>query len=207
MQILILTMSAKRHNFCVAGIDLEHKRLVRLVSDNENIMFALSQDMILYSNKKPCQTLDVVDVKVIEERPLAIQKENLLIDTKQPMTYIRKGNLNEIVEFISNDSYIFGNTFQYINKITAMQFGCSIKLYEVNNIKLVETTNNQGNVRKKVDFEYKGHEYTDISMTDCDFFHSPLGEIARTAYIVVSIPEDDFNGHYYKFVSKIFVKE
>ena len=40
-------------------------------------------------------------------------------------------------------------------------------------------------------------------MTDPDFYGCDGGKICDEGLIVVSIPEDDYNGNYFKFVSKI----
>ena len=41
--------------------------------------------------------------------------------------------------------------------------------------------------------------------TDSKYFNAKLGRIADEAIIVVSIPEDDYRGNFYKFVAQIFV--
>lgn len=207
MEVLILTKSAKHGEYCVAGIDLERMSWVRLVSDDESTMYALTRDMVEYSTGRQCQVLDVIDVRTLEEKPLSIQKENILIDEGYYFSYIRRYSSEDLDQFACNDKYIFGNNYSYINKATALGFGCSLKLFEVENLELVETTNNQNKTRRKVNFKYNGHDYNGISMTDYEFYNYPLGHVADKAYIVVSIPEDDYNGNYYKFVAKIFIKE
>lgn len=41
-------------------------------------------------------------------------------------------------------------------------------------------------------------------MTDYQYFRVDDGKISDKGIIVVSIPEDDYYGNYYKFVAKIF---
>lgn len=207
MKVLILTKSAKHGEYCVAGIDLDNMSWVRLVSDNESTMYALTREMLEYSTGNQCQVLDVIDVAVLKRVPLIIQNENVLIDENFYFSYIETGSIKELEQFMCNDEYIFGNNFRYIDKSTALKCGCSLKLFEVENLELVEITNNQNQKRRKVNFKYNGYDYCEISMTDYDFYNYPLGKVADKAYIVVSIPEDDYNGNYYKFVSKIFIKE
>lgn len=58
----------------------------------------------------------------------------------------------------------------------------------------------------KLDFHYNNAHYTNMSITDPDYFNvedrTRLGELI----IVVSIPDDDYskNYGYYKFVAKIY---
>lgn len=207
MKVLILTKSAKHGEYCVAGINLDNMAWVRLVSSDKSTMYALTREMVEYVTGEECRVLDVIDVLTVEEKPLEIQRENVLIDEKYYFEYKATCSADDLERFVCNDRYIFGNCYSYIDKETALECGCSLKLFEVENLELLETTNNQNKTRRKVNFRYNGHYYNGISMTDYEFYNYPLGHVADKAYIVVSIPEDDYNGNYYKFVAKIFIKE
>ena len=58
-------------------------------------------------------------------------------------------------------------------------------------------------MKTKLDFKYNGRFYEGWSMTDPAYYGCDSGKICDEGLIVVSIPEDDYNGNYYKFVSKI----
>ncbi len=204
LQIVVLTKSAKHHNYCVSGINLRTKKLVRLVSQDESTMYALTPEMVIYKTGKECEILDIVRVRVKENVPLQIQKENVLIDEDYYFEYIGKMDLENIKQYVTTKGIVFGNTNTYIGKETALQFGYSLGLYEVSNVILTDRTNNQGRNTKKVSFVFDGRYYEDWSMTDYAFYNIS-SKIADKAYIVVSIPEDDYNGNYYKFVAQIFV--
>lgn len=45
--------------------------------------------------------------------------------------------------------------------------------------------------------------YEGWSMTNPEYYGCDSEKICDEGLIVVSIPEDDYNGNYYKFVSKI----
>lgn len=207
MKVLILTKSAKHGDYCVAGINLDNMSWVRLVSSNEKTMYALTREMVEYETGRECRVLDVIDVCTLDKKPLKIQKENVLIDEKYYFNYLATVSSEDLEKFKCTDKYVFGNNYCYIDEETALGFGCSLKLFEVENLELRETTNNRNQIRRKVCFDYNGHYYHEISMTDFDFYNYPLGKVADRAYIVVSIPEDAYNENYYKFVAKIFIKE
>ncbi len=206
LHVVILTKSAKHHNYCVAGINLLTNRWVRLVSEDERTMYALTHEMLKYKNGTECEILDIVRVHIKENVPLQIQKENVLIDDDYYFECIGEMDLENIKQYIIKKGVIFGNTNTYIGKETALRFGYSLGLYEVNDVILTDKTNNYGRITKKVSFNFDGRYYEDWSMTDYAFYNKS-GKIANRAYIVVSIPEDDYNGggNYYKFVAQIFV--
>lgn len=205
MEVLILTKSAKHHQYCVAGIDLKTNEWVRLVSDDERTMFALTRDMIKYQNHRECEVLDVVNVPIIERRPLKIQKENVLIDKTKYWELVRKADISEIEQYLDCGVWIYDGERPYIRESEVGIFNYSLVMYKVNNLVLSEHENNYGQKRRKVSFKCNNVQYENWSMTDYEYYNAPLGELADEAIIVVSIPEDDYNGNYYKFVAKIFL--
>lgn len=204
VQVIILTKSAKHHNYCVAGIDLETGKWIRLVSDDERTMFALTQDMVKYETGDECDILDIVNVCVKKDVPLNIQTENVLIDDGYYWEYVGRYDLNSLQSFVKKCGYIFGNRNSYVDKNTALRSGCSLGLFYVNNLFLSEKENNRGELRKKISFDFAGYRNYEWSMTDYRYYDVSNGKIADRGIIVVSIPEDDYHGNYYKFVAQIF---
>lgn len=82
-EVAILTMSSKNGGFCVAGIDVNNGKWIRLVSDDTETHGALSRDDIKYQNGSFCKPLDVVAVPIIKDLPLQYQPENVLIDSEK----------------------------------------------------------------------------------------------------------------------------
>lgn len=60
-QILILAKSRKFNNFCIAGIDIDSAKWMRLVSDNNEIDGAIS------SKQAPFSPLDIIKVNIIKK--------------------------------------------------------------------------------------------------------------------------------------------
>ena len=200
--IIIIAKSAKHGAYCVAGIDLASSKLVRLVSNDKTTMYALTSDMIRYNDNKECEVLDVVKVRVISEKPLEIQRENILIDTLTPFQYVRKARPMEILLHGCVVPSIFGGLSQFIeSREEAIAIGYSLIMVKVKDIVLSESSSH----KLKVSFKYRNQYCYNWSMTDPEFFYHPLGFLADRGMIVVSIPEDDFQGKYYKFVAKILI--
>lgn len=189
----------------MAGIDLQRNKWVRLVSDNEDTMYALSRTMLIYDNYDECSVLDVVRVEIKEEKPLEIQKENILIDSSKKMQFVRRANKEELFRYLNHDVDVFGGRDCCVRREKAQALGYSLRMYRVSDLQLFEFENNRGEMRRKVSFRYKGVLYPNWSMTDYAFYRTPLGRISDDAVIVVSIPEDSYNGYYYKFVASIFI--
>jgi len=204
IHVVILTKSAKHGNYCVAGINSESGKWVRLVSDDERTMFALTHEMVKYEDGNECEVLDIVKVCIREAVPLSIQSENVLIDDGYYWEYVGKYDLESLRNLAKKSGYIFGNINSYVDKNIALETNGSLGLYFVENIVLSTRENNNGIRRKKVSFVFDGRHHSGWSMTDHRYFRENDGKISDEGIIVVSIPEDDYNGNYYKFVAQIF---
>lgn len=200
--IIILTCSAKNGGYCVAGIDMETDNWIRLVASNDLKTNEIPKYFMYYSDRTACKPLDIVNVEITEYLPGNIQSENALVDLKYKPVFKGRVTPEDLDDYISNDRYIYKSTSPYMNEITALKCGYSLALYRVQNIYL-DVFEFDGRIRTKLIFTYNGHAYDEWSMTDPDYYGRDRGKICDEGLIVVSIPEDDYNGKYYKFVSKI----
>lgn len=201
IEVLILTCSAKHRGYCVAGIELKTRSWIRLVSSKDVATNEIPYSFMHYSNGKDCNPLDIVSVDIFEDIPGEIQKENVLINLLIAPRFIRRINLHELEPYISTGANIFGSTSEILTQNEAMQFGYSLAMYLVKDIQFYY--NEKG--KSKVKFCYEESTYENWSMTDPSFYGCASGLFFDQALIVVSIPEDDYNGDYYKFVSKIII--
>lgn len=197
--IVILTKSAKHGKFCVAGIELKTGKWIRLVSSDDDTDGALSNNDMRLLNGGFCEPLDLVRVEIEKAVPEKCQTENHLVVYGKRWVKLDELTIEEImkVHAPTNRPYIFGNNLPYINGIDYMTY--SLVLAEVSKLKMYY--NELGS--RKVNFEYNSKKYSGISMTDPDYYDLQEHEFEK-AYIVVSIPNNDYNGKYYKFVAKVF---
>lgn len=200
--IIVLACSAKHSGYCVAGIDLDTNEWIRLVaSDNLNTN-EIPKNYMTYSNYKQCKPLDVVRVDVIKELPGDIQPENVLVNLIKKPVFKYRVKPNQLEEYISRDKNIYKGTSSYMDESTARSCEYSLGLYKVQDICL-DVFEYNGRIKTKLNFKYNSYLYVGWSMTDPDYYGYDSGKICDEGLIVVSIPEDDYNGNYYKFVSKI----
>jgi len=209
MQVIILTKSAKDNGYCVAGINTESCKFVRLVSWNGRTD-ALFSKHIKYANEQEVQVLDVVNVPIERAVSTKRQPENVLI--KEGIAWDKTGQktIEEVLELCCNNDrefepFILGNTNYYLSEKDAAP-DCSLVLVKVKNLKIY--LNDRDKV--KADFDYKGIPYQKFSVTDPHYFSEQNRGTISSAYCVISLPDKPFiaefteGKRYYKFIATIF---
>lgn len=201
-EVVILTVSSKNRNYCVAGIDTSNGEWIRLVSDDEESHGALSKDDIRYEDRTYCQPLDVVKIPIIEETPLEYQPENVLIDTEKWWKKTGECTIDDLLELHPAEShtYLLGNQYAYITEARIGTVGHSLILVKVKNL----TISHPAERKTKATFTYKGDQYNDVAVTDPDFYNMPT-TYYKKALLVMSLPDTPFpENKYFKFIAKIF---
>lgn len=206
IEVLILTKSSKNGGKCVAGVNIKNREWVRLVSDDSDTHGAIPNSYLRYINRAICDVLDVVKVEMIKRTNDELQPENILIDLDTPMSFIRKGSLQEALELIEETERddLFGNTYSYVSERKIHDVGYSLTLIKVCNLR-INQVEIDGKPKTRADFIYNNILYEGVSVTDPCFYNTLDGTIYKEAYIVVSIGTP-FNERYYKFVASIFAK-
>ena len=206
MRIIIMTESSKFSGKCVAGIDVNAGRWVRLVSDDEETHGAIANRDLYYQDGGRCEVLDIVDVPIIEECGNDIQPENVLIDTTKYIKYVGMASIDDVLEIHSAEkrTYILGNQYSYISEQRIDTVGHSLTLIEVQDLKIEQVENPNGRPKTKATFTYQGYKYRQMSVTDPKFYSVPDGTEYKNAILVVSIGTP-YNEKYYKFVSGIYI--
>lgn len=212
-EIIILTKSWKNGGYCVAGIDIKTKILVRLVSDDEKSYGALSDMNMKTKNGEKINPLDLVKISIVNETPTKLQPENILINVNIPWEKIK--SYNNIIEVIKDykfedlncDDYIFYDTSSYITMENIDKINKSLMLVLVDDLYFLKKENK----KTKAFFYYKGQKYDEISVTDPDYSNKLPENKIKKAILVVSLPSNpistDTGKRYYKFVAKVFELE
>lgn len=206
-EVAILTKSSKYKRYCVAGIDINTSEWVRFVSDNEQTHGALSAYDISYADGRICKPLDVVSVEVVGAASLAHQPENYLIDSHEYWRKIGECTLSDVLAVHPAEvrPYIYGNTDPFIDGEEIDSIGYSLTLVHVSSFTISQTINFNGQPKTKASFIYNGKWYSNMSVTDPDFYSVPNGTRFANAYLVISLPDTPFpEDCYYKFVAQIY---
>lgn len=214
-EIIILTKSEKYRNYCVAGIDAETGEWVRLVSDDEEIKYALTNKDIEYEDGAEVQILDKVKVKIKDKQECWYHPENYVIDDEEYFEYIEKSDKKDIKKYVTDNEIIFFNTE---NSLTEEELKNQDDIYSLTVIKadvlIVKIHNKNPNKRRlKANILYNDDWYNNIIITDLEFIEKYYDEIKnsesgrkkfKNIKIVLSLaeknPDDD---KYYKLVASI----
>lgn len=207
-KMIVMTESSKFKNNCVAGIDVDTGEWVRIVSDDESIYGALTNEDITYKDGTRCQVMDIVSVPYIDNVPTTLQPENVLIDRKYYIEKQGEATLKDVLEIHPDEkyNYLFGTRYSSVKEEYLEELGVdySLILVKGSNLTFGWKRNNDGRLKLKLTFFYNGIEYRDMPVTDPEFYDIKDGKSFRDAYIVVSIGTP-YKGACYKFVAKIFL--
>ncbi|MBQ7226078.1 MAG: hypothetical protein IJX02_05695 [Clostridia bacterium] len=207
-EIVILTKSKKNNKYCVAGIELNARKWIRLVTFDKLSDGALDDLDLELATGGCAESLDVVRVSIIKEVPVGCQTENNLIERRKKLYKIGKMSLRELFDLVNpiDSPYIFLNANRYLDNLDGLDY--SLVLAKVTNMRVYYNDNG----KRKADFQYNIETYAQISVTDpiyLDLFEETGTKnelFIDKAYVVVSIPHKPHNatGFYYKFLAKIF---
>ncbi|MCL2399855.1 MAG: hypothetical protein FWC91_08975 [Defluviitaleaceae bacterium] len=210
-ELVILTKSSKNKGYCVAGIDINNGQWIRLTSDDKNTHGTLFPKDMQYENESECQTLDVVRVQILGENPSEYQPENVLINQDYYWKKTDEYTIDDVLKLHPPErhSYIFGNTLPYITESEIGSIGYSLTLVAVEKLLISKKINRYGKPKTKTDFLYGSNWYNEMSVTDPNFYGVPDGTRISKAALVISIPDNPFQGdfsenRYYKFVAQIY---
>jgi hypothetical protein len=204
MEVVILTKSSKNKGYCVAGIDLNNRQWVRLVSDDKESHGSLFNKDMRYEDNTYCKVLDSVRVPIIQKAPTAYQPENVLIDKTVFWKKIGRLSIHDVLKLHPAEKHIYllGNEWPYITQEKVAAVGHSLVLIEVANVAIAHTESRKA----KAKFQYGLKIYENMSVTDPDFYLSE--QTIKHAVLVLSLPDIPHNEKYYnKFIAKIFPLE
>ncbi len=205
-EILLLTKSTMNGGFCIAGIDTQSHKWIRLVQNAEGD--PINGPSSKYQNAEgQCEALDIVNVDIVERVPCGIQSENCRVKADS-MHKVRSCSVSEAVKICppENHEYIFCSTSHRLTDSEINEYGLNYSLVFV---QVQNLTVNYS--RKKADFLYNGRSYKDFSVTDPKYTAKDgfLGGSVNLggAYLVVSMPKKAYRdkNYYYKFVAKILM--
>lgn len=185
--VIILTKSDKNGGYCVAGIDINSKELIRLVSEDEKTDFALSLEDITYKNKSIMHPLDKITVELKGKQNSINQPENYIIDNTKSFQKIGECDKGIIENYIMNKPYIFYNSRNCVTngELEKISNKYSLILFKVNKINLWK--DNYKENRITASFIYNQQEYKYIKITDYELtkrYYNIVCEQGKRPYII-----------------------
>jgi hypothetical protein len=191
LKLAILTKSNKARRdgsfgSCVAGVTASGE-WIRLVSD-------IDGDSISENCFGQISLPKVIETEV-ERVPLAYQTENAIL-----LSYsITQDDVKNYVRNIPtvNENGIFGNTLNKLTEYEMRRNQGTLRFVNVENL----TTYRRENEKCKAEFIHQGNNYTEIAMTDPNWYAAKGTNLkVGNAHIVISLPN---NPPFLKFIAAI----
>lgn len=209
-QICLLTKSYKQNGYCVAGIDIESREWIRLVSSIDPSSDRISKSY-LEINEKSIDCFDIIEVDTLANIPTECQTENWLIRETDPPKYVGTVSKDELFNYLKLDTpdYFIVNNGGYLTEKEVFRLDRSLFAFEVCNLTVqIEEYDYFGDrkFKNKCSFVYNGIKYTDISLTDPVYRDiNNNGTFIKRAVLIASLPCIPFErtGYYHKFIAKI----
>lgn len=204
IELVVLTKSSKHKGYCVAGIECNTGKWIRLVSADKETDGALTDEDCTYENGSQMEVLDVISVIISCHYPTPKQPENFLIDRNYYIEKMGKYGIAQVYGlFLKNTCrFILGNAKEYLMDAD-FPIDHSLELVLVTDFVTEYRTNRTGQRKLKADFNYRGVRYTNISVTDPDLYNNSCK--LESAILVLSVANRPVeSGKYYKFLAKCF---
>lgn len=208
-EIIIMTKSAKRGNYCIAGIDVKSGEWIRPVSDDVETEGAVLQEDAIYEDGTEVEILDVVRIEFIKHIPNEAQNENYLYNSEKYWKKTGKMSLQELIDKyqLDNPSFIFKNSENalYDRELT----GHSLFFVKIQNPYIFVNTFPE---RKSItiNFTYNNNEYRYINIGDLNL-KNPYRNCKKGNYYlgqerlaVFSLAGKHTDGKYYKMLAQLF---
>lgn len=223
MRFLILAVSYKHGGLCVAGLDHDTFKFVRIGKARVGTpnCLPLSQSDIIFNNRA-LRICDLVDIDVVKMPTVGCQTENY--ELKKINRFIKRATLDELAWIyarIPHTDFVFFNGDGTFSGDYQKDLNYSIGFFKVDRLTAWVNNNVNGIPKYKVKFIYSGNIHNGLYLTDCamcDYPHDLYGgnpivsgdERFKTigeAYIMVTLPATpwEMDNNYYKYVSGVIV--
>jgi len=198
-RVIFIASSVKNSLSCVAAIDVESKRFLRVVADRSGSAINWRDYEVKGLSGNLLKNLPfLAKIKVLDKVPLNYQQENVLIDKK--IEYIRRVSLSELEEYVNYPKSLWGEG-GYVKYYNDLKMKYSLFLIKVDKIKLYWKDRGSYSPQRRGVFRYNGIVY-DLPLTDPAFEYLEE-EILRDRYLIISLGEP-FNDKCYKILAKVF---
>ncbi|MBD3879080.1 MAG: hypothetical protein SR1Q5_05280 [Quinella sp. 1Q5] len=214
-KLVILAVSAKHNNFCVAGVDIDSGKWIRPISERAEFEEAVPLEDLKYPDGSHVELLDVVEIKFSDQSAdNPIQPENFFYNQKYFWQKVGRVTLQEVIDrrgydlrdkiFYNNERSIFGAD---VEKVSTRE---SLLLLPVENL-FIAVEQDKEHKKFFADFEYRGKKYFRFSVGDKaigkKYETNGAGKyfLKESASVVFSLT-NPFSANYqcYKMLAQIF---
>lgn len=117
--IILLAASEKYRNYCIAGIDRESGEWVRIISEDNDIRNAVTENDMRYEDGTLPQIFDIIQIQCKRYEPNFYQPENFVFDNSYYWTKIGNASLKEVLKIhpLEETEYIFYNSDKRVDTV------------------------------------------------------------------------------------------
>ncbi|MGX8797855.1 dual OB domain-containing protein [Fusibacter sp. JL298sf-3] len=218
----LLAKSPKCKNLCIAGVDLETQDFIRIVSQEEDIEYAVRHEDAMYDERTPIQLHDIIKCECVSKDNNTYQPENYINDDQYYWANGGEFDLSNLLNMniLDREEYIFYNT----SRALAPSEIDNIKAEERYSLMLIKPQeayisvqdnpwNEWGHKKIRMNIKYKDRWYYNISVTDTkitnkyDNYNINEYKLEQDVILFISLGElhKETNKHYKLVTNCIFV--
>ena len=215
-RFIVLACSYKHGGRCVAGIDLQAKKLVRLISKNAETNYAIPKEEC-FMNFQSLQPLDIIEIDILEKAPLnGAQTENYFVSLPLIKAFLGQATISDIVPYAFKSKlspYPFDSKDAFLNHEAYYYRDYSLCLIKAYSLSLRAVQNKSGETKTKISFnvyKFGGEKVSLVDYCVTDPMYTIFENGNREgktnlgkAWLLISLGQDDDSDKYYKYVSGI----
>ena len=214
--IVILAISEKNGNYCVAGVDVNTGEWVRPYSDIVKIQGAVPTEHIICDNGSRAKIFDIVRIKFEQPCYNPVQPENFYYNQSKRWKYIDKLTLHKTV-LIHDFDYRDVIFFNYDRRLTKSELDAVAKkesllmLYVTNLEVVIKVSERDGHKQFKLNFDCEGVRYSEFAIGDITiremYQNKEAGhyKFCDKAIIVFSLTDKFRDDRYYKMAAQFII--
>lgn len=209
-KIIILTKSRKHSGLCVAGIDYETGKWIRLVSNDVSTEGAVPYSYLRYSDRSDVDIYDIVECDLLSPCPTPVQPENWYYNESFLLKKIGRSSLDEVLKIhgYDNPEFVFFDGNEKLPANFKFNYEGSLCLLKIENPYIWIKTFN-GNQTVSLNFSYKGNDYNYLRISQFDvleFYRDKRDNSypLNSDSVVFSLTDKYYyTGKYYKVIAQI----
>lgn len=213
-EIVLLTKSKKRGNYCIAGVDMKTGEWIRIISEDASIQHAISPVHTKYEDGRMSEVMDIIQIRCKGPKPGFHQPENHVMDKTVP--WKKKGivSVRQLLQIhnVETKPFLFYNA----DKCVDSDIFKSLKNDELYSLILIAPEDICIHVKEwpegkqvTTSFDYNGKRYWYIRITDTDFERKFLGypegnyHYGDPCLFVISLGDKHTDDKHWKLIAKV----
>lgn len=213
-EIVLLTKSKKKGNYCIAGVDTKTGEWIRIISEDTSIQHAVSPVYTWYENGSMSEVMDIVRIKCKESKPGIHQPENYVMDER--VVWKKEGiiTVEQLLQIhnVEIKPFLFYNAdkavdSKMLNRLDDEEL-YSLILIEPEDI-CIHVKNWPAGKQVTTSFAYNGNRYWYIRITDTAFERKFLDyaegnyHYSNPCLFVISLGDKHTDNKHWKLIASV----